>query len=39
MILAASAYTSFLVGEVSAVRLALGKTPIEDPFGLSLARN
>jgi DinB superfamily len=39
MVLAASAYTSFLVGEVSAVRLALGKAPIEDPLGLSLAKN
>jgi hypothetical protein len=32
MILATSAYTSFLVGKASSVRLALGRLPVEDPI-------
>ena len=32
MILAASAYTTSLAGEVSIVRVALGKVPVHDPF-------
>jgi hypothetical protein len=37
MILAASAYTSSLAGEVAIVRLALGKAPVHDPFDASAA--
>jgi hypothetical protein len=37
MILAASAYTSSLAGEVSIVRVALGKVPVHDPFDASAA--
>jgi hypothetical protein len=37
MILAASAYTSSLAGEVSIVRVALGKVPVYDPFDASAA--
>jgi hypothetical protein len=37
MILAASAYTSSLAGEVSIVRVALGKAPVHDPFDASVA--
>jgi hypothetical protein len=37
MILAASAYTSSLAGEVSIVRVALGKVPVHDPFDASVA--
>jgi hypothetical protein len=37
MILAASAYTSFLAGEASVVRLALGKAPMDDPFDRAIA--
>ena len=37
MILAASAYTSSLAGEVSIVRVALGKVPVHDPFDASPA--
>jgi hypothetical protein len=32
VVLAASAYTSFLAGEASSVRLALGRTPVDDPL-------
>ena len=35
MILAASAYTSSLVGEMAIVRVALGKVPVFDPFDAS----
>ena len=37
MILAASAYTSSLAGEVSIVQVALGKVPVHDPFDASAA--
>jgi hypothetical protein len=37
MILAASAYTSSLAGEVSIIRVALGKVPVHDPFDASAA--
>jgi hypothetical protein len=37
MILAASAYTSFLAGEASVVRLALGKALVDDPFDRAIA--
>jgi hypothetical protein len=37
MILAASAYTSSLAGEVTIVRVALGKVPVHDPFDSSVA--
>ena len=37
MILAASAYTSSLAGEVAIVRVALGKVPVHDPFDASVA--
>ncbi len=37
MILAASAYTFSLAGEVSIVRVALGKAPVHDPFDASAA--
>jgi hypothetical protein len=37
MILAASAYTSSLAGEVAIVRVALGKVPVYDPFDASAA--
>jgi hypothetical protein len=37
MLLAASAYTSFLVGEASVVRVALGKAPVDDPFDRAIA--
>jgi hypothetical protein len=37
MILAASAYTSSLAGEMSIVRVALGKAPVHDPFDASVA--
>jgi hypothetical protein len=37
MILAASAYTLSLAGEVSIVRVALGKVPVHDPFDASAA--
>jgi hypothetical protein len=37
MILAASAYTTSLAGEVSIVRVALGKVPVYDPFDASAA--
>ena len=37
MILAASAYTSSLAGEVSVIRVALGKVPVHDPFDASAA--
>jgi hypothetical protein len=37
MILAASAYTSSLAGEMSIVRVALGKEPVNDPFDASVA--
>jgi hypothetical protein len=36
MILAASAYTSSLAGEVTIVRVALGKAPVHDPFDASV---
>ena len=36
MILAGSAYTSFLVGNVSIVRVALGKAPVDDPFDAAI---
>jgi hypothetical protein len=35
--LAASAYTSSLAGEMSIVRVALGKVPVHDPFDASAA--
>ncbi len=37
MILAASAYTSSLAGELAIVRVALGKAPVHDPFDASVA--
>ncbi len=37
MILAALAYTSSLAGEMSIVRVALGKAPVHDPFDASVA--
>ena len=37
MILAASAYTSYLVGEASVVRVALGKSAVDDPFDRAIA--
>jgi hypothetical protein len=37
MILAASAYTSFLVGEASMVRVALGKAAVDDPLDRAIA--
>ncbi len=37
MILAASAYTSFLVGEASVVRVALGKAAVDEPFDRAIA--
>jgi len=37
LILAASAYTSSLAGEVAIVRVALGKAPVHDPFDASAA--
>jgi hypothetical protein len=36
MIVAAAAYTSSLVGEVSIVRVALGKVPVYDPFDAAI---
>jgi hypothetical protein len=36
MIQAASAYTSSLVGELSIVRIALGKVPVYDPFDAAI---
>jgi hypothetical protein len=36
MIQAAAAYTFFLVGEVSIVRVALGKVPVDDPFDAAI---
>ena len=37
MILAASAYTLSLAGEVAIVRVALGKVPVHDPFDAGVA--
>ncbi len=37
MILAASAYTASLAGEVAIVRVALGKVPVHDPFDATVA--
>lgn len=36
MIAATSFYTCFLVGEMSIVRVALGKAPVDDPFDAAL---
>ena len=38
MIAATSFYTCFLVGEMSIVRVALGKAPVDDPLGAALKR-
>jgi hypothetical protein len=37
MILAASAYSSSLAGEMSIIRVALGKAPVHDLFDASVA--